>query len=423
MTTPDTTGATSTRGQPWWRGVAYRLYGQAPSGPIRKVLVITFVSYVGFGLWFGSFVLFLTRLVGLPAQQVGVGALIAGLVAVLAATPAGTVADRIGYRGVLFVLYLGGALATAAYAAVHHFWPFVLTACVVAVAMESSGGVRTALTTVLAGDQERMRCLAQCRVVSQLGLAIGAAGAAVVIQVDTRPAYLGMLAVTAVGYLACALLVARLPATRVPVRTRRRRASVLSDRPYLVVTALIAVLTLNWGMLTTGIPLWIVYHTGAPRWVSAAILVLNTLCIALLQVRFSRQAEGIHGAMRAARRAGLGLAVACVVLATTTGAGGTVVVMVLLVAAVVHTTAELLYVAATWGLSLGLMVPASRGEYQGMTAAGLAVAQAFTPLVMTTLIAGWGWPGWLVLALAFAAAGTALTPVTRWALRTRPDPG
>jgi MFS family permease len=389
------------------------------------VLVITLVSYVGFGLWFGSFVLFLTRSVGLPAQQVGLGALVSGLVAVLVATPAGMLADRFGYRGVLFVLYLCGGLATAAYAAVHAFWPFVLTACVVAVAMESSGGVRTALTTVLADEHERMRSLAQCRVMSQLGLAVGAAGAAIVIQVDTRVAYLVMLAVTAVAYLACAVLVARLPATSTaaPPRERRRRTSVLSDRPYLVVTVLIAVLTLNWGMLTTGIPLWVVHHTDAPRWTSAAILVFNTVCIALLQVRFSRQAETTLGAMRAASRAGLGLAAACLILAATAGAGGAAAVTVLLLAAVVHTVAELLYVAASWGLSLGLMSPQARGEYQGMSAAGLAVAQAFTPLVMTTLVAEWGWPGWLVLAAAFAVAGTALTPATRWALRNRPHTG
>jgi hypothetical protein len=51
----------------------------------------------------GCFVLFLTRSVGLPAQQVGVGA---GLVAVLTATPAGMLADRFRYRGMLFLLYL-----------------------------------------------------------------------------------------------------------------------------------------------------------------------------------------------------------------------------------------------------------------------------------------------------------------------------
>jgi hypothetical protein len=198
---------------------------------------------------------------------------------------------------------------------------------------------------------------------------------------------------------------------------------VLSDRPYLVVTVLIAVLTLNWGMFTTGIPLWVVHHTEAPRWTSAAILVLNTLCIALLQVRFSRQAESTRDSMRAARRAGLLLALACLVLAATAGGGGAPVVAVLLLAAVVHTVGELLYVAASWGLSIGLMPPQWRGEYQGMSAAGLAVAQAFTPLMMTTLVAGWGWPGWLVLAVAFAAAGTALIPVTGWALRNRPGAG
>jgi hypothetical protein len=39
---------------------------------------------------------------------------------------------------------------------------------------------------------------------------------------------------------------------------------------------------------------------------------------------------------------------------------------------------------------------------------------------MTTLVAGLGQPGWLVLAALFAAAGAATLPALRWALRTRP---
>jgi hypothetical protein len=38
---------------------------------------------------------------------------------------------------------------------------------------------------------------------------------------------------------------------------------------------------------------------------------------------------------------------------------------------------------------------------------------------MTTLIADWGQPGWLVLAAIFLLPATAAIPATRWALRTR----
>jgi hypothetical protein len=42
------------------------------------------------------------------------------------------------------------------------------------------------------------------------------------------------------------------------------------------------------------------------------------------------------------------------------------------------------------------------------------------PALMTTLVANWGQPGWLVLAVIFLAPAIAITPAAKWALRTRP---
>jgi hypothetical protein len=39
---------------------------------------------------------------------------------------------------------------------------------------------------------------------------------------------------------------------------------------------------------------------------------------------------------------------------------------------------------------------------------------------MTTLVVGWGQPGWLALGALFVLATAPAVPATRWALRTRP---
>ena len=54
-----------------------------------------------------------------------------------------------------------------------------------------------------------------------------------------------------------------------------------------------------------------------------------------------------------------------------------------------------------------------------MFATGEAVALMAAPGLMTTLVAGWGRPGWLVLAAIFLVPAAAAVPVTQWALRTR----
>ncbi|GAA0344354.1 hypothetical protein GCM10010151_37610 [Actinoallomurus spadix] len=44
------------------------------------------------------------------------------------------------------------------------------------------------------------------------------------------------------------------------------------------------------------------------------------------------------------------------------------------------------------------------------------------PLVLTTLLLGWGGPGWLVLGASFLLAGLAMGPVTRYAQRAHAAP-
>jgi hypothetical protein len=70
------------------------------------------------------------------------------------------------------------------------------------------------------------------------------------------------------------------------------------------------------------------------------------------------------------------------------------------------------------GLRRGRAELNQAGEYQGVFAIGEAPALLAAPALMTTLVAGWGRPGWLVLAAIFLAPAAAAVPVTRWALRT-----
>jgi hypothetical protein len=60
------------------------------------------------------------------------------------------------------------------------------------------------------------------------------------------------------------------------------------------------------------------------------------------------------------------------------------------------------------------------GQYQGMFTTGEATAHMVGPALMTTLVVGWGQPGWLALGALFVLATAPAVPATRWALRTRP---
>jgi hypothetical protein len=117
--------------------------------------------------------------------------------------------------------------------------------------------------------------------------------------------------------------------------------------------------------------------------------------------------------------AGSALAGSCLLFALTDGRGGGGAVGLILAGGGLHVTGELLFVAASWGLSIPLMPAGMAGQYQGMFATGEASAQMVAPALMTTVVVGGGQPGWALLAAIFLLASLATVPSARWAVRTR----
>ncbi|MBE8523940.1 MFS transporter [Amycolatopsis sp. H6(2020)] len=388
-----------------------------PTGPERLFVVTVFTTLVGQGMWLTCAALFLTRSVGLSPTQVGLALLVGGIAGLVVATPAGTAADWIGPRRLMVGVHLVRAAAMLLFALAGSFWSVLVIVCLYMIGNSSAMAVRAAFATGLSRDGGRVRALARLQVGGRIGQALGAVAGAVAIQADTRPAYLAMLAFNAVTYLAAAVLTWRLPEVPPVAREQRTSLTVLRDTPYLSVMALFAVLTLNWGLLSVGIPLWTVQHTEAPRWTVGAILVINGVAIALMQIRFARSADTPTRSAVAGRRAGVLLAVSCVLFALSGSLPEVPAVVLLLAGGVVHAVGELLYAAGFWGLSVGLMPETARGEYQGLAAAGSATAETVSPLIMTSLLIDGGQSGWFVLGALFLLAGLGIVQAAKWSMR------
>jgi hypothetical protein len=245
----------------------------------------------------------------------------------------------------------------------------------------------------------------------------------VVIALDARPAYVALLALDGLTYLVYAAIVRTVPAAppvpREPGAAQPSR--VLRDGPYLTLAAICGVLTLCWGMLSSAVPLWVVRATDAPRAVAAAIVLINAVAIALLQVRVARDVTSPERAARAAAWSGIALAASCLLFAAASGLGATAATVVLVAGGLVHVAGELLYVAAAWGLSVPLMPEDARGEYQGAFATAKATALTTAPLLMTAGVVANGRAGWVALGALFVVATAPTGAVVRRALRRR-DP-
>lgn len=399
-----------------------------PAGPQRVLALAQLTNSVGDGAFYVTSALYFTHVVGLAPARVGLGLTVAWAVGSVAGVPLGRLADRRGARGVAVLLAVATGLAVASFLVVRGFLPFVAAACLYATAQSGLAAARQALLAGLVSAGERTGLLAHLQSTLNAGLAVGAGLGGLALQAGTRGAYLGVFALDAVSFLVCAGVLLRLPsvaptasvtptASAAPVPSasvrRARRPGVVRDRRYVAVTVLNTVLLLRMPLLSLGLPLWIVERTDAPAWLVSALFVLNTGAVMLFQVRMARGITGLASATRAVRRSGWVMLAACAVFALSSGASVWVAAGVLVVGAVLQVVAEMGQSAGSWQLSFEL-APADRvGEYQGFFGTGVTVARTLGPLVLTTLLVGWGTAGWLLLGGATLVASYAMGPAAR----------
>ncbi|MEU0585667.1 MFS transporter [Streptomyces sp. NPDC006132] len=387
----------------------------APGEP-RLLALSWLIKTVGSGLYLTTSTLFFTRVVGLPVHQVASGLTVAGIVALAGAVPLGRLADRFGPRRTYTVL-LGVQFATmAALAFARSFPAFLALILVFLLAEQGSTAARGALVATVGEGAERVALRAYLRVVTNIGITLGAGASALVIQADTEAGYMALLWCTALTYPGAALPLRWLPARETrPAGKAERTGSgwqVLRDRRYAAVTLICGVLSLQAQVLSFAVPLWVLQHTEAPPVLVSGIVAVNTVMVICLQIRFSRGAEDDRRAARMCRNSGIALLAACALVAFTGGMGGWQATVLLLLFAAALTFGELWLSAGSFGLSFNLAPEGMHGQYQGFFSLGRGAATAVAPALIALLCLG-DHPreGWLTLGALFAVAGAA-APLT-----------
>ncbi|MEU2198796.1 MFS transporter [Isoptericola sp. NPDC019482] len=409
-----------------------------PRDPVARALTVSTMAFAAStGIFYTVSVLYFTRVVGLPATTVGLGLGIAGGAGVLGSYLAGRWSDRRGAHRVQVWGLLAQALALAAYSFTSDAVSFTAVAVVVSAGRGVQSTARQALLARWFTGPERVDVRARLRVVTNVLIGLGTLAAAVALLVDTAAAYRTAMVATAVLLFGAVVPLVRLP-RRVPELPARMLADApapaadggaptdgarpphpLRDRTYVASVALNAVVAMQFGVMTVGVPLWVA-TTNAPTAVVSALLVVNTVMVALLQVRASRGTHDVRGAGRAVRRGAVLLAGACVLYAAA-GYGSLVAATALLVlAAAAHSLGEVLSEAGGWGMAFELADPRQAGAYQGLSQTGYALAGMAAPVVVTALPIRFGTPGWLALGAIFVVAGVGAAWVARRAADARP---
>jgi MFS family permease len=389
----------------------------------RVYLVAVLINVYGTGLIFTALTLYAIKVVHLTAARTGLAMTIAGLVSLAAAMPIGRLADRVGPRDVFRVaLFVLGAAAAAYVLFARSFVSFLVVTTADGIALTSSATANVALIRRVGGSAATT-FRSQTVAVLNLGLSLGIATAGVAIQVNTVTAYRVLFVGNAVTCLAGVAVLSRLPAYEpLPGAREESPFTALRDRPFVAYTALSGAMYMQYLVLALLVPVWVVFHTTAPRWTVSAFVIINTVIVVLFQVSVGKKVQTIAQGGAAFRRAGVIFLVSCTAIGLAAGLPAWAAVLLLAAAVIVHSYGELWQSSAMFALDFGLAPPHAQGQYQGLAGMGNYAGQALSPFILVGLVLTGGRPGFILLGAWFALLGLAAPAIARWGERTRPAP-
>ena len=387
----------------------------------RVYMLAALINVYGTGLIITAMTLYAIKVVHLTAARSGLALTIAGLVGLLASMPIGRLADRRGPRDVsrLALLLVGVAAASYVFFA-HNFVSYLIVAIVDGSALSASSTASVALLRRVGGDNATT-FRSQAQAVFNLGISLGVATCGVAIELNTVNAYRALFLGNALTCLIGVAVLSLLPKYEpLPGAHEESPLAALRDRPFLGYTVLSGAMFMQYLVLGLLLPVWVVFHTNAPRWSVSAFVVINTVIVVLFQVRVGKTVQTIGQGGAAFRRAGVIFLVSVSAMGLAAGLPAWGALLLLTGAVVLHTYGELWHASGAFALDFGLAPPHAQGQYQGLVGMGNFAGQALSPLILVGLVLAGGRLGFVVLGAWFAVLGLAGPAVARWGERTRP---
>ncbi|MBN1171166.1 MAG: MFS transporter [Micromonosporaceae bacterium] len=390
-----------------------------PGAP-RILGLASLVNCFGGGLVLTAMTLFFTRVVHLSTWQVGVGLTLAGAVGLPGAPLIGDLADRLGPREVARTILLIEAAITVCYVFIHSFVPFVIVTSLEVICLTAYVAVNRALIRRV-GGRENAAFPNVLAAIGNLAISVGALGCGVAVAIGTAQAYQSLIIINALTFVCTWAILGRLPRYEpLPKPEGHHKPwTALTDKSFVAFTIVDAVISMQFSVIMTPLPLWVVDHTHAPRWIISIFLVINTALVVLLQARVGRNVDTVRRGGAALRRSGVIFLASCSLIGLAAGVPGWTSILLLIGAVTIHTIGELHYTAGSYAVSFGLAPEYAQGQYQGLLGIGMSAASAVSPVLMIGLVLSLGRVGWIGLGLLFALSGLVTPAVVQWGERTR----
>ena len=391
------------------------------TGPQRRLALGGFVNQLGTAAFGAGVPLYAVRVIGLSIGQVSIGLSVAAVAGLVTGIPVGHLADRYGPRAIYAITLFIQSVSMTALLFAHSWWAFVLAVTVTDLAGSSGGAARGPLIRRIGGE-EVPKFRSYLRSTAMLASTLGALAAGIAIQFDTGTAYRVLIAGNAFTFVISAVIAGSLPRLA-PLAAPHDsgRWIALRDKRYVSFVLLDSVMWIQAEVLSFALPLWVVWHTDAPRWFAGAAIAINTVMVVLLQIRASRHVTGVPAAARAFRRAGLAFLIGMAVIATAATLPGWAAVAIMIAGVIVHTVGSLWHGSGSLELRFRLAPAHAQGQYSGLFGMGMGLCYTVAPSLLGLLCVAWGAPGWFVMGGVFLIAGAVMPSVIRLGRMSEPD--
>ncbi|WP_410589376.1 MFS transporter [Amycolatopsis sp. lyj-23] len=395
------------------------------TGPPKRIYFICFGDAFALGIYLTLVPVFFGRAIALGDIRTGAVLAVAGATSIVGALPIGRLANRVGNRDALRVLFVLRALSFLGLAAVGDFIGAMVAAGLSGLL---NRGVNPVIQSVGLGsghrggepDSTEVRTLARLQSLRNAGIGAGAIPASVVLSLEVS-AFRWVFVLAAVSVTICGILSWGLPRGK-PRGQPVPQLAALRDPKFASITVIYAFLSIPSLLLQVGLPLWIVQRTHAPSWSVGLIQVVNTILVVLLQIAASRGSERYARARSLVAVGALLAAVATALIpALAWPAAATGAVAVLLAVVLLFTISEIATTSGTMAVALTRMPRDGNVTHLATFSLGFGVATVAGPPIATIAVAA-GTPGWLLMATGFLVVSVLSTRL-RPAARTAGQPG
>lgn len=376
---------------------------------IRAVAFQTLFSRIGNGLFMTIEVIYVSVVVGLNPHEIAIALGAGGLVMLVFSVPAGIITDKFGARKVMLIAHVLEGLALLPLMFVRDFWSLLFINVVVATMGTTGYNASSALISTLGEGEDRVAIRAAQRAMANMGIGLGTVLAGIALAINTTIAYQVTIFADFLLFVVSALYILRLPNLK-PKSEKGERTKLVAIRDwrYLAATFLNGVVSTHFVVQGVALPLWILQSTMAPKWWVSVLFVINTVLVTILQIRFSKGTGDLRVSAAKYRLGTIYLLGCCVVYSLAAHLDFWITLAVLSIGMVVHTIGELYTAAGSWSIGFDLAKEEQMGQYQGVYALGWGLGGTVGPIVIVSLIVGFGIYGWWVIGAGFLLAGLAM---------------